>query len=178
MALAERWSPIRRTFHILVGEIRVPLIDFFMMTGLSMDGTPPPSSEDFDVDLVAHCIGPQPMTYYKGTKGVLPFWFETGYIWVTNASTPVEKAFSTWAFLLYMLTRSIFCGKSDMIYFYMLPASKELDLVATWSWGRSTLGWMYSNMSKISARQSPYAFVGLCFLWEVCLFHLFVFFCY
>lgn len=43
----------------------------FMMMGLSMGGTPPLSSEDFDPTLVARWIGPQPMTYYKGTKGVL-----------------------------------------------------------------------------------------------------------
>lgn len=58
MALVERWSPITQTFHLLMGEIGVPPIDFFMMTGFSMDDTPPPSSEDFDAKLVARCIGP------------------------------------------------------------------------------------------------------------------------
>lgn len=58
MAFAERWSPITRTFHLPAGEIGVPPINFFMMSGLSMDGTPPPSSEDFDPTLVARCIGP------------------------------------------------------------------------------------------------------------------------
>lgn len=41
MALVERWSPITRTFYLLVGEIGVPLIDLYMITVLSMDGTPP-----------------------------------------------------------------------------------------------------------------------------------------
>lgn len=176
MALAERWSPITWTFHLPVGEIGVPLINLFMMTGLSMNGTPPPCSKDFDANLVARCIGPHPMAYFKGNKGVLPSWFETDYIWATNASMPAKKAFSTRAFLLYMLTRLIFYEKSDMIYFYLLSALEELDLVAMRSWGRSTLGWMYSNTSEILVRQSPYAFVGLCFLWEVCFFLLFVFF--
>lgn len=58
MALVERWFPITRTFYLLVGEIGVPSIDFYMMTGLSMGGTPPSSSEDFDLALVAPCIGP------------------------------------------------------------------------------------------------------------------------
>lgn len=58
MALVERWSPITQTFHLPIREIGVPPINFFMMTGLSMDGTPPPSSKDFNVDLVARCIGP------------------------------------------------------------------------------------------------------------------------
>lgn len=57
IALAKRWSPITRTFHLSVGKIGVPLIDFYMMTGLSTDGTPPPSSEDFDAELVARYIG-------------------------------------------------------------------------------------------------------------------------
>lgn len=45
VALVERWSSITRTFHLLMGEIGMLLIDFFIMTGLSIDGTPPPSLE-------------------------------------------------------------------------------------------------------------------------------------
>lgn len=71
MALAKRWSPVIRTFHLPMGEIGLPPIDFFMMTGLSMNITPPPTNDDFDPKLVARCIGLQPMEYYKGTKGVL-----------------------------------------------------------------------------------------------------------
>lgn len=47
-----------------------------------------------------------------------------------------------------MLTRSIFCRKSDRVYFHLLPALEDLDLVATWSWGRSALRWMYPNMRE------------------------------
>ena len=151
MALTERWSTNTWNFHLPVGEIRVPPIDFFMMTRLSMDGTHPQSLEDFDADLITRCIGTQSVVYYKGMKGVLPLWFENEYIWAINVSTLAEKAFSTWAFLLYMLTRSIFYGKSDRVYFYFLPALKDLDLVATQSWGRSALRWMYLNMSEILA---------------------------
>lgn len=150
MALTERWSPVTHTFHLPVGEIRMPPIDFFMMTGFSMDGTPPLSSDDFDPKLAARCIGPQPVAYYKGRKGALPSWFEKDYVWATNQSMLEEIAFSTRAFLVYMLTRSIFCGKSDRIYFYLLSVLEELDLVDTRSWGRSALGWMYSNISDIS----------------------------
>lgn len=57
MALVERWSPITQTFHLLAEEIGVPPIDLFMMTGLAMDGARPPSSEEFNAELVAHCIG-------------------------------------------------------------------------------------------------------------------------
>lgn len=46
MALAERWSPMTRTFHLPMREIGLPQmrkiglpqIDIYMMTGLSMDG--------------------------------------------------------------------------------------------------------------------------------------------
>lgn len=65
-----------RTFHLPMGEIDLPPIDLFMMTGLSIDDMPPPSSDDFDPELVARCIGPQLMAYNKGTKGVLPSWFK------------------------------------------------------------------------------------------------------
>lgn len=74
-----------------------------------------------------------------------------------------------------MLTRSIFCGKNDRVYFYLLPALENLDLVAARSWGRSALGWMYLNMSEISTGQSPHAFVGLFFLWEVRVCFYFIF---
>lgn len=92
MAFVERWSPITWTFHLHLGEIGMTPIDFFMMTGLSMGGTPPPSSEDFDLALVARYIGPQSVVYYKGTKGVLPSWFEEEYVWATDASSEVEQA--------------------------------------------------------------------------------------
>lgn len=137
MAFTERWSPITRTFHLLAGEISVPPIDFYIMMGLSMDGTPLPSLEDFDPTLVARCIRPQPVVYCKGTKGVLPSWFKEEYVWATNASSYMEKAQSTRAFLFYMLTRSIFYRKSDRVYFYLLPALENLSLVAAPSWGRS-----------------------------------------
>lgn len=88
LTLANRWSPITRTFHLPMGEIGVPSIDFFMMIRLSMDGTPPPSSEDFDPKLVARYIGPQPIAY----KGC-PSWFEKDYVWATNQSTLVEIMF-------------------------------------------------------------------------------------
>lgn len=84
MALAKRWSPITQTFHLSMGEIRVPPIDFFMMMGLSIDSAPPPSKDDFNPKLVARCIGLQPIAYYKGTKGVLPSWFENDHVWATN----------------------------------------------------------------------------------------------
>lgn len=114
-------------------EIGVPSIDFYMMIRLSMDGTPPPNLEDFNAKLKARCIGPQPVVYYKGTKGVPPSWFENGKVWATDASMPTKKAISTRAFLLYMLTHSIFCGKSDRVYFYLLSTLEDLDLVATQS---------------------------------------------
>lgn len=42
MALAKRWSPITRTFHLPMGEIGLAPTDFFMMTRLPMGGEPPP----------------------------------------------------------------------------------------------------------------------------------------
>lgn len=80
MALAKRWSLVTCTFHLPMGEIGLPPIDLFMMTDLSMDGTPPPSSNNFDLELVARCIGPQPVENYKGMKDVLPSWFKKKYV--------------------------------------------------------------------------------------------------
>lgn len=71
------------------------------------------------------------MVYYKGTKGVLPSWFENDYICTRNTSTPAEKAFSTRAFLLYMLTYLIFYRNTNRVYFYLLTALEDLDLMAT-----------------------------------------------
>lgn len=52
MALVKRWSPVTRTFYLPMGEISLPPIDLFMMIGLSMDGTPSLSSDDFGPELV------------------------------------------------------------------------------------------------------------------------------
>lgn len=49
-----------------------------------MDGTRPPTTDDFDAELVAWCIGQQPVEYYKGMKGVIPSWFKKKYVWATN----------------------------------------------------------------------------------------------
>lgn len=84
MAPVERWLFVTRTFHLPMGEIGMLPIDFYMMIDLSMDGTLPPTTDNFDVELVARCTGPQPVEYYKGTKGVLPSWFEKKYVWATN----------------------------------------------------------------------------------------------
>lgn len=59
------------TFHFSMGKIKMPPIDFYMMTGLRMSGTPPLSIDDLDLEMVRRCIGPQPIEYYKGTKGIL-----------------------------------------------------------------------------------------------------------
>lgn len=167
MALVERWSLITQTFHLPMGENDMLFIDFYMMTDLSIDGTPPITTNDFDAKLVARCIGPQPMEYYKGVKGVLASWFEKKYVLATNQSTLAGIDFSTHTFLIYILTHSIFCRKSDRVYFHLLPSLDDLGIVGTYSWGRSALGWMYTNMSEVSVGQGPHSFLGLYFLWEV-----------
>lgn len=145
----------------------MPPIDFFIMTSLLMDGTPPPSTNEADVELVMRCIGPQLVEYYKSTRGVLALWFEKNYMWATNQSTPAEMDFSSRTFLIYMLTHFFFCGKSDQVYFHLLSAIENLDMVDTYSWGRYALRWMYANINEISAEQGPHAFLGLCIKWEV-----------
>lgn len=80
MALAERWSPVTYTFHFPIGDIGMPLIDFYMITGLFMDDTPPLSTDELDLEMVRSCIGPQPIECYKGIKGVLASCFETKYV--------------------------------------------------------------------------------------------------
>ncbi len=52
-------------------------------------------------------------------------------------------------------------GRAIESIFYLLLTLEDLDLVATWSWGRSALGWMYLNMSEISTGQSPSCLCGL-----------------
>lgn len=52
MALAERWSLVTRTFHLPIGEIGLPPINFFMMTGLPMDGLAPLTVDEATPELV------------------------------------------------------------------------------------------------------------------------------
>lgn len=47
---------------------------FFMITSFFMDGMPPPSSDEFDPELVARCIWPQPMAH----EGCLSFLVREG----------------------------------------------------------------------------------------------------
>lgn len=59
------------TFHLPLEEIGIPPIDFYMMAGLLIGDTPPLSTNELDLKMMRKCIGPQPIEYYKGTKGVL-----------------------------------------------------------------------------------------------------------
>lgn len=111
MALVERWSPITHTFHLPMGEIGLPLTDFYMMTHLPMGGDPPPYELAPSQEMVRRYLGPQPISYNRGFRGVLPSWFEKEYIWATDESQEVEIDYSVRAFLLYMFTLSVFSGK-------------------------------------------------------------------
>lgn len=129
----------------------MPPINLFMMANLSMGDTPL-STDDADAELVTCFFWPQLVEYYKGIRGVLASWFEKNYVWATNQSTLADIDSSTHAFLIYMLTRFIFCGKRDWIYFHLLSTLEDLAIVGTYRWGRSTLERMYANMNEISAR--------------------------
>lgn len=52
--------------------------------------------------------------------------------------------------------------KSDRIFFNFFPALEDLTKVSTYDWGRFTLEWMYSNMSKVVNREKA-VFLGLHF---------------
>lgn len=91
-----------------------------------------------------------------------------------DQSTEVEVDYSVRAFLLYMFMRSVFSAKSDRIYLNFLLALNDLTRVSTYGWGRSAIGWMYSNMGKV-ANGEKVIFLGLHFLWEVRCLKNFVF---
>lgn len=78
-------------------------------------------------------MGPQPIEYYKGTKGILASWFKTQYACATDKNSKKERDYSTRTFLLYMLTRSVFYVKSDRVYFWLLPALEDLDRVRSYN---------------------------------------------
>lgn len=109
-----------------------------MMTGFPMGGTPPLSADD--LKMVRRCIRPQPIEYYKGTKGILASWLKTNYVWAIDESSEGERDYSTWTFLLYMLTWLVFYAKTDRVYFCQLLALEDLDRVGFYSWGKSALG--------------------------------------
>lgn len=74
-----------------------------------------------------------------------------------------------------MFTRSVFSAKSDRIFLNFLPALEDLSRVRTYGWGRSALGWMYSNMGEVANGEKA-MFLGLHFLWEVIFFCLYIYF--
>lgn len=81
MALVERWSPITHTFHLPMGEIGVTPKGFYMVTRLPMGGAPPPYEVMPSIDMIRKCLGPQPLHFNRGFRGILPSWFEKEYIW-------------------------------------------------------------------------------------------------
>lgn len=44
------------TFHLPMGEIGMPPIDFYMMTGLPMGGTPPILIDELNLEMVMRCV--------------------------------------------------------------------------------------------------------------------------
>lgn len=78
--LAERWSPVTCAFHLPMGEIGMPPVDFYKMTGLPIGGTPSLLPDELDLKMVRRCIESQAIGYYKGIKGALASWFKTKYV--------------------------------------------------------------------------------------------------
>lgn len=99
MVLVERWSPITHTFYLPMGDIGVPLIDFYMMTPLPMEEKPPPYVMNPSPELIHKCLGSQPVVYERGFKRVLLSWFKESYMWAKDESFKDEVDFMIRAFL-------------------------------------------------------------------------------
>lgn len=149
MALVERWSPVTYTFSFTYGrDWEVP--HWLLHDDKTFHGQHPSLVNWWawfgDGDELHRALAYRVL---QGNQRCPNSWFETKYVWAIDESSEEERDYSTRTFLLYMLTRSIFCVKSDLVYFWLLPALKDLDRVGSFSWDRSALGWMYSNMREV-----------------------------
>lgn len=106
---------------------------------IAYGGDPPPSELMPSQDMIRRCLGPQPLSFDRGFRGVLPCCFEKEYIWAMDQSSEEEIGYLVRAFLLYMFTQSVFSGKSDRIFLNFLPTLDNLSKVNTFGWGRSAL---------------------------------------
>lgn len=100
--LVKRWSPVTYAFHLPMVDMGMSPIDFYMMTGLSIGGTPSLSTDELDLDMVRRFMGSLLIEIYKGTKVILASWFETKYVWATDESSEEERDYFAQTFLIFM----------------------------------------------------------------------------
>ncbi|RYR74165.1 serine/threonine-protein phosphatase 7 long form homolog isoform X1 [Arachis hypogaea] len=162
-AFVERWRPETHTFHMPFGECTVTLQDVSYQLGLPIDG-----------EAVSGCLsdfeqlmegGKPAWTWFQELFGELPpakcinkftvtyKWFQTRFeVLPDNASEDTVRMYAR-AYIMVLLSSQLFGDKSGTrVHIRWLPFVARLEELGRYSWGSSTLAWLYRCLCRVANR--------------------------
>ncbi|KAL4337028.1 hypothetical protein AHAS_Ahas12G0069200 [Arachis hypogaea] len=162
-AFVERWRPETHTFHMPFGECTVTLQDVSYQLGLPIDG-----------EAVSGCLsdfeqlmegGKPSWTWFQELFGELPpvkcinkftvtyKWFQTRFeVLPDNASEDTVRMYAR-AYIMVLLSSQLFGDKSGTrVHIRWLPFVARLEELGRYSWGSSTLAWLYRCLCRVANR--------------------------
>lgn len=164
LALAELWWDTTNTFHFSFGEMTMTPKDFSIITGLSLKGKRLEFYGDANTDS-AYLTTMLGMDIEAGSRGVRRTWlFENFANQVEGAGVAPECIAR--AFMIYMLSCTLFVGANDMAQLGYLASMVDVNKMGRYNWGGAALATMYRSMCDMSRGVSK-NYGGLPFVWEV-----------
>lgn len=148
-AVAERWNGDTNTFHLPFGEATITPMDFFMLTGLPMDGTPVVTQKTPDDDRIHELIGDLP---HRSSN--------TAYIrWIIEnfkgsvISTQKERVQHARAFIWALLGGVILCNGSDRVQLCYLELLAEFPH-NRYDWGGAAYAHLLHSLRRVTSHPS------------------------
>ncbi|RLN04599.1 hypothetical protein C2845_PM13G15370 [Panicum miliaceum] len=181
-ALVDRWRTETHSFHLPTGEMTVTLQDVVMLFGLRIDGkavtgTISPAGWRDRMQLLFGVRPAEPLEDIKDKKPtrVTSAWLAEHFGMPPPADAPqgVVARFAR-AWIWQLVSGFLFLDSNGNTISWMWPALIEQDRenIATFSWGSTTLGWLYLQMCGACRRSESNANLGSCayllqlWMWE------------
>lgn len=150
-AFVERWYEETCTFHMPFGEMTITLDDVHSILHVPVSGRfiPfTPMEKPQAVDLVVELLGMERVDAQREIKsGQVRFAYLE--LWLKRCIRSAMYAEATRTFLLYLVGTTLFINKSvDKVYVHYLEAMRNLEEVNQYSWGASSLAYLYQQLAE------------------------------
>ncbi|XXG63506.1 hypothetical protein AAC387_Pa05g1681 [Persea americana] len=154
-AIVERWKGETNTFHLPFGEATITPMDFFMLTGLPMDGSPVTFNKIPDDNRIRELIGDLPR---RRCNTLYIRWiiknFQSGII-----KTDKERLQHARAFILALLGGVILCNGSDCVHVGYLELLVEFPQ-NKYDWGGAAYAHLLHSLRRVNRPSTKNVSVG------------------
>ncbi|XP_012828286.1 PREDICTED: serine/threonine-protein phosphatase 7 long form homolog [Erythranthe guttata] len=160
LTFIERWQPATCTFHLPFGEMTITLDDVSSLIGLPVVGRPVfiqqisktgPSSQAIVNRILGVVLESTDKCWGQNLKALKLEWLRSTFSSVTDSDDENKKTCATRAFLLYVLSCTIFQDKTgNMGTLQLLCLLEDLDNIRTYAWGTVCLCLLYEALSDAS----------------------------